>query len=234
MRRTIQAGIFSFGRPAVWLYAAAASLNRCIAGRYDDHLQVNRQLAHAVAGHRLRLPDRDYRLRAALDAWILPHPDVDRASLGPRRLRLCAGFAEFAVGHRPAAWRHHRRSLRHRPRAVRRRIALRPGAGADGSRDQRAAARYLGRRAGRLRACRLFVSRGARGVRQDRAAAMAFARLRFRHRGRLVRAISLFAGCGRADGFVRLAADAGDLCREHAHGAATVVRLGDAAFGSRA
>ena len=73
-----------------------------------------RHLAHAGADHRFRLPDLADVVRPALLARLFPHPDVGRQSLGPRRIRLCAGAAKPALGHRPAARRHHRRPLRHR------------------------------------------------------------------------------------------------------------------------
>ena len=69
---------------------------------------------------------------------------------------------------------------------------------------------------------------------QDRAEGMALDRLRLRHRGGIVRAIPLFAGRRGADGYIRLATDAADLRRQHAHRAAAVARFGDTAFGSDA
>ena len=75
------------------------------------------RLAHAIADHRLRLPDLADVVRAPLLAWLFSDADVGGQSLGPRRIRLGVGAAESAVGHRPAARRHHRRPLRHRPGA---------------------------------------------------------------------------------------------------------------------
>ena len=111
-------------------------------------------------------------------------------------------------------------------------VRRRPGA--DVARHQRAGARCVGRRVDRLRpvpACSFTVAAG--GVRQAVAAAVALARLRLRHGGRLVRAVSVFADRGRADGHVRLAADADDFRRQHARRAAAVAGADDAA-GARA
>src|SRR5579863_6413577 len=101
----------AFRRAGIFVWAIRSEALCCAAFRmfawprrhedlHEDLYETNRQLAHTGAGHRLRLLDRDRRLRAALDARILSHADVDRAPLGPRRVRVCARFAESAVGRR--------------------------------------------------------------------------------------------------------------------------------------
>ena len=73
-----------------------------------------------------------------------------------------------------------------------------------------------------------------RRVRQADAAILAQLRVRRRHGGGLVRAVPVFAACGRADRPVRLAAHAGDLrCLRPAHHPA-VARARDAARQPRA
>src|SRR5580704_11605515 len=123
-------------RPAA-LYCAAFRDLRTDQGD-DDHprksarsrpirrgRQHGRHLAHAGAGDRHGLPDHADRLRSAFDARLFPDAAVERQPLGPRRIRVRARLAESALGHRPAARRHDRRSLRHHPRGLRRRDALR-------------------------------------------------------------------------------------------------------------
>src|SRR5579863_4850871 len=97
----------AFRRAGIFVWAIRSEALCCAAfrmfawpRRHEDLYETNRQLAHTGAGHRIRLLDRDRRLRAALDARILSHADVDRAPLGPRRVRVCARFAESAVGRR--------------------------------------------------------------------------------------------------------------------------------------
>ena len=188
-----------------------------------------RRVAHAAPDRRLRLPDLDDVVRAALRARLLPDADVGRQSLGPRRFRFRACLAESAVGYRPAARRHYRRPLRHRAGALRRRPDVRRRPCPDGACDERAAARYIGRRAHRLRPVGHLVHRRSRDVRKAPAAGMALARLRPRHRGRLVRAIPLLAAVRRADRCGRLAADASHFRREHARSAAALACARDTA-----
>ncbi len=109
MRRRVVAGrSFRLGgsRPRFMLRGFLNSNSR--PGRHEHQFQHcrgqdRRFWRTPAAGHRLRLPDRDDGVWAALDARLFPHAAVERQSLGPRRIRLCAGVAEFAVGHRPAA-----------------------------------------------------------------------------------------------------------------------------------
>ena len=129
--------------------------------------RLKRHLAYAGADHRFRLPDLADVLRPALLARFFPHPDVGRQSLGPRRLRLCAGAAKPAVGHRPAARRHHRRPLRRRPGVLRRRADVCRRPRADVACDQRSDARYFCRRADRVRPFRHLVHGRSGGVRQS-------------------------------------------------------------------
>ena len=71
--------------------------------------------------------------------------------------------------------------------------------GLDGHRELDADARSLGRRDHRLWSCRLLVSDGDRRARQARAGELARIRVRRRHRGRLVRAVPVFAAGAWAD-----------------------------------
>ena len=239
MRRAVRRGadfVWAIGPAA--LYCAAFRNSRLTGAAMTtsenrlDSCPIRRRrcrhVAHAGAGDRHGLPDHADRLRSAFDAGLFPDAAVERQSLGPRRLRVRARVAKSAVGHRPAARRHDRRPLRHHPRGLRRRDALCGRPGADVARDQRAAARCLGRRADRFRPCRLLVPGHSRGLRQAVAAGMPLDRVRLRHRGGLVRAIPLFAARRRADGHVRLAADAHHLRRQHAGRAAAVAGSGHA------
>ena len=178
---------------------------------------------------RLRLPDRDHRVRAAFDARLLSDAAVECQSLGPRRIRLRDRVAEFSLGDRAAAGRHDRRPLRHRAGALHRSGALWGRVRADGSCHERADAQRIGRRPDRVRTFRLLVSGGAGRVRKDFTAAMALVRIRTWYGRRLVRSVSLLAACGRPDGSVRLAAGAADLRRQPDRGAAAFARTGDAA-----
>src|SRR5579872_1465649 len=146
---------------------------QCQCNRTCDHRSGQchcRDVAHAAADCRLRLSDRPDVVRPALVARLFSHAAVERQPLGPRCLRLRARAAESAVGYRPAACRHHCRSVRHRARALRRRIHVRVRPDADGARRQRAAARCIGRYADRLRLVRLFFHGTAWSLRQAIAA----------------------------------------------------------------
>ena len=103
-------------------------------------------MAHAGGHCRLRLPDRDDVVWAAFVARLLSHAAVVGQSLGPRRVRLRAGAAESALGHRPAARRHDRRPLRNDARPVRGLADVRHRSRADGACHERACAGCLGRR----------------------------------------------------------------------------------------
>ena len=81
----------------------------------------------------------------------------------------------------------------------------------------------------RLWPCRLLVPDGDRRARQARAGELALVRVRRRHRGRLVRAIPVFAARACADRKLLLADRAVDLRRHDAAGAAAVAGAGDAA-----
>ena len=188
------------------------------------------RLADAGRADRGRLRHRADRLRAALGARPVPHADVVRAWLGPRDLLVRDRACRTCCGAR-----------RSRSPA---RIADRFGpvrvlcAGAilyahrpclDGQRDLDADARSFGRRADRLRPCRLLVPDGGRRARQARAGELARLRVRRRHRGRLVRPVPVFAAGACADRSVLLADRAAGLRRHDAAGAAAVAGAGDAA-----
>ena len=190
-----------------------------------------RHLAHTILDYRLRLPDLDDVLRAAFLTRIFSDADVGHQSLGPRHIRLCIGVAKPVVGHRPAVRGHDRRPVRRGPGAVRRRAHVRRRPGADVACDQRRGARCFGWRADWIWPRRYVVHDRAGGVRQAAAARVAFARLWIWHGGGFIRSIPVFAGCRRADGCVRLAADSGDFRRRRACHAAALAGAGDA--GSR-
>ena len=80
-----------------------------------------------------------------------------------------------------------------------------------------------------LRPVRLLVQPRHRRLRQAAAAELAFARLRRRHRRRLVRAVPVFADRRGADGQIRLADGADDLRRRDDADLAAGDRAGDAA-----
>ena len=144
--------------------------------------------------------DRGDQLWAALLARFLPHAAVAGQSLGPRRLCLRHRHSEFAVGHRPAVRRRHRRPLRRAQGAGRRRGLLCARPGGHGAFHHARRTDVVGRRADRVRPLRLRFHHRGRRVRQAGAAGVAVHRLRRRHGGRLVRTVSLFAARRRADG----------------------------------
>src|SRR3984885_8521121 len=235
------AGHISFGRSGLPLYIARLLKFATDRGGHDYQRESAqsfaigrhcgrrcRHLAHAGVGHRHGLPDHADRLRSAFDDGLFLDAAVERQPLGPRRVRVRTGFAESAVGHRPAARRHDRRSLRHHPRRLRWRVIVRGRPGADVARDQRAGARCVGGRVARFRSRRLLVPGHSRGVRQDIAEGIPLDRVWLRHFGGIVRTISLFADRRPADGYVRLAADAHHLRGQHAGRAAAVAGTGHA------
>ena len=163
------------------------------------------RLAVTVVHRRLRLFDLTHIVRAALIARLLSHPDVVCQPLGPRRVRVRAGAAESPLGRRSAAGRHHCRPVRRCPRIVRWRPDVCGGACADGACDRRSGARSVGRPADRFWPLWHVIYDDFGDVRQAGAAALALARLRPRHGGRILWAVSLFAALGRAHRLVRLA-----------------------------
>ena len=117
----------------------------------------SRRLAHTHRGGHLRLPHCDDRIRAAVFARLLPHPDVAGAPLGPRRILDGARHPEPAVGNRTAFRRRHCRSLRRQPGDDPRRYVLCARPRPDGVRHHARHARHFSRRADRARPVRLFV-----------------------------------------------------------------------------
>src|ERR1700689_5117668 len=114
-------------------------------------------LANAGSDHRFRLPDLADVVRPALLARLFFDADVERQSLGPRRVWLRSGAAKFALGYRPAARRHDRRPLRFGTCAVRRRPDVCGRASADVTGGKRAAARFFRGPSYRLRPFRHVV-----------------------------------------------------------------------------
>ncbi len=173
------------------------------------------------------MPDRGARLRPALGPGLFPHPDVEPARLGARRVRARDGDPDAAVGRRPAARRRAGGSLRRRAGAQRRRAPLRARPRRHGLFAHAGAAASHRRHGDRLRACRLLLHHRDRRIRPADAAAMAHARLRRRHRGRLVRAVPVLAAHRRAHRPLRLAGHAADLRRRRAldHAAVAGARL---------
>ncbi len=165
----------------VWAIRRAGSMLRgfsefvALPGRHDDHFQCrigSWRTPSLVIGSGCLIAMIAFGPRSTLGFFLTPLSTAQ--SLGPRRLRLCARVAEFAVGHRPAARRHHRRPLRHHPGAMRRRAALcAPGLALMA---HATSAPLLDASAGvlvgfGLAGCSFPVRAG--GVRQDRAAGMA-------------------------------------------------------------
>ena len=110
--------------------AASAAANARRAGSLHDDFVARSRIA--AIGWRtprrdraVRLSHRHDQLRAALHARLVPDAAVAGERLGPRRVRPRARHPEHPVGRRSAVRRHAGRSLRRRPRAVRRRDPLR-------------------------------------------------------------------------------------------------------------
>ncbi len=164
-----------------------------------DRRRVARGLAIDPADHRLRLPDRDARLRPAFDARLLPDADVDRQRLGPRRVRARDCDPDAALGRGAAVRRRRSPTASVRCSCCASAPCSTPSgfawmtyathAGRDVS---------LRRRDDRLRACRFVLHRRDRSVRQAAAAGMAIVFVRGRHRGEFVRAIPVLAAGGGA------------------------------------
>ena len=164
-------------------------------------------------------------LRPARDAWLLPHADVAGQRLGSRRVRLGARDPEHPVGRGPTASPARSRTVS-APRAccapagfsMPIGLALMAYSTTPGMLDL-AAGVCIGFG---LAGCSFAVVLAR--FRQAAARELAAARLRRRHRGRLVRTVPLLAAGGFAHRRLRLAEHACDLRRRHAAGAAAVAR----------
>ena len=165
-----------------------------------------RRLAHAARGRDLRLPDCDDQLRPALVARLLPHPDVAGAITGAAkcsRWRFAIQNLLWGIG-QPFAG-----GIADRFGATRVMIVgaplMRCGPRADGARHH---ARHARLSAGvligfGLSGCSFNLVIGAFGKLLPDGVALA--RVRRRHRRRLVRPVPLFADRRGADGQIRLA-----------------------------
>ena len=203
---------------AGWRFHANA-LTRCFAGAGDFDLATakggnghvdnrkripsdfrrRRQLADTPGDHHLRLRHRAVELRAALELRLLRAADEPRVRLGPRYLCAGIGAAKSVVGIGPADRRRDCRPLRCAARDQRRRVAVRGRPGADALCRDAFVARSRRRRADRFWAFRLLVQFGAVGVFEIVAAGAARSGAWRRHRGRIVRPVSVRAVWRRHD-----------------------------------
>ena len=170
-------------------------MNRCAMSARARHL------AHAARHPDLRLPDRHDRLRAALDARLLPDADVVGQRLGPRRVRARARHRRCCCGARRS------RSPARSPTASARCWVLCGGAllyaaglVLDGLCDHAAGSCIIS--AGvligfGLAGCSFTLVLGAFGKLLPEE--WRSLRVRRRHRGRLVRPVPVLAARGRAD-----------------------------------
>ena len=144
-------------------------------------------------GRRRGLPDRGRDLRDAREPRAVHGSAVGRARLGSRDVRVRDRDPEPAVGHRPAVRRRDRRPLWQRPRAGRRRHALRGRRRADGLEHERRRADAERWRAARPRPLRRLVPGRHRRLLPARAARPALVGDRAGDRGGLARPVPVRA-----------------------------------------